>query len=126
MDIKTLSDYDKYLSDIADWEGAITCIETAEKQGIKLVPTGDRLEIVPPEGDYDKDAFNIVVGQLKQNSDIVKAILLSRKTLDQMLSKTQERLFDDNREYQYRVDLMDRLSSIHKKLLVTDNGVLNW
>lgn len=50
MDIKTLSDYDKYLSDIADWEGAITCIETAEKQGIKLVPTGDRLEIVPPEG----------------------------------------------------------------------------
>lgn len=106
--------------DIKDWEGAITCIETASKFGIILVPSGDRLEIQPPGGDYDKDAFNIVVGQLKQGAEMVKAILLDGKACAEMLSKTKDWLAEDTREFTPVLDLWVRLGDISENLLLKE------
>ena len=98
---------------ITELEPAIVAIETAIKNGLKLVASGRDIDIVPPIGNRDSPSTQISVKQLAQNQDTVRPIVLDLKWLRETLAKAQQRLSKNNREFIPEFELLIRLMHLH-------------
>ena len=91
----------------ADLEGldlALHAIEDAYKYKLTIVPSGESgIDIMPPEGDYDKGDVTISMTSLKEHkSDVMKIANTSPETMRRTLSEAQYAL---SKEY-YHVCLL--------------------
>lgn len=101
------------MENITELEPAIVAIETAIKNGLKLVPSGRDIDIVPPMGNRDTPSTQISVKQLANNQKQVRPIVLDLKWLRETLAKAQQRLTKDNRVFVHEYELLIRLMHLH-------------
>tara|TARA_R100000306_G_C4364877_1_gene137121 strand:+ start:1109 stop:1531 length:423 start_codon:yes stop_codon:yes gene_type:complete len=101
------------VEDITSLEPAIVSIETAIKNGITLLPSGEEINISPPRGDYDRESIKIVADTLVQNGKAIKAMLLDPKFMPEKLSNAQGWLSESQRVFLHTLDLWTRLEQIN-------------
>lgn len=95
-------------------EKGIIGIETAYKNGLRLVAAGSEIEIKPMSKNYDKEQAKLVIQMLQQSSESVKSITADPRAVRETLCKAQETLLRDNDEFLVSLDLWDRLEKAYR------------
>ena len=112
-------------------ETGIIGIETAYKNGLRLVAAGSEIDIKPMSKDYDREQAKLIVQMLQQSSESVKAITADAESIRKTLRASQETLLRDNDEFLVNLDLWDRLEKAYRMVfpgelscIVGDGGCL--
>jgi hypothetical protein len=95
-------------------EKGIIGIETAYKNGLRLVAAGSEIDIKPMSKDYDREQAKLIVQMLQQSSESVKAITADPRAVRETLCKAQETLLRDNDGFLVNLDLWDRLEKAYR------------
>jgi hypothetical protein len=97
----------------ADLEGldlALHAIEDAYKYKLTIVPSGESgIDIMPPEGEYDKGDVTISMTSLKEHKSDVMDM---RRTL----SEAQYALSKEYYHVTHLLDIWDRLERVYRKI----------
>ena len=105
----------------ADLEGldlALHAIEDAYKYKLTIVPSGESgIDIMPPEGDYDKGDVTFSMTSLKEHkSDVMKIANTSPETMRRTLSEAQYALSKEYYHVTHLLDIWDRLERVYRKI----------
>ena len=101
-------------------EKGIIGIETAYKNGRRLVAAGSEIDIKPMSKDYDREQAKLIVQMLQQSSESVKAITADAESIRETLRASQETLLRDNDEFLVNLDLWDRLEKAYRMVFPAD------
>ena len=106
-------------------EKGIIGIETAYKNGLRLVAAGSEIDIKPMSKDYDRAQAKLIVQMLQQSSESVKAITADAESIRETLRASQETLLRDNDEFLVNLDLWDRLEKAYRMVFLDDASCIN-
>ena len=105
-------------------EKGIIGIETAYKNGLRLVAAGSEIDIKPMSKDYDREQAKLIVQMLQQSSESVKAITADAESIRKTLRASQETLLRDNDEFLVNLDLWDRLEKAYRMVFPGDSACI--
>ena len=105
-------------------EKGIIGIETAYKNGLRLVAAGPEIAIKPMSKDYDREQAKLIVQMLQQSSESVKAITADAESIRKTLRASQETLLRDNDEFLVNLDLWDRLEKAYRMVFPDDSACI--
>ena len=105
-------------------EKGIIGIETAYKNGLRLVAAGSEIDIKPMSKDYDREQAKLIVQMLQQSSESVKAITADAESIRKTLRASQETLLRDNDEFLVNLDLWDRLEKAYRMVFPDDSACI--
>ena len=105
-------------------EKGIIGIETAYKNGLRLVAAGPEIDIKPMSKDYDREQAKLIVQMLQQSSESVKAITADAESIRKTLRASQETLLRDNDEFLVNLDLWDRLEKAYRMVFPGDSACI--
>ena len=105
-------------------ENGIIGIETAYKNGLRLVAAGPEIDIKPMSKDYDREQAKLIVQMLQQSSESVKAITADAESIRKTLRASQETLLRDNDEFLVNLDLWDRLEKAYRMVFPGDSACI--
>ena len=105
-------------------EKGIIGIETAYKNGLRLVAAGSEIDIKPMSQDYDRAQAKLIVQMLQQSSESVKAITADAESIRETLRASQETLLRDNDEFLVNLDLWDRLEKAYRMVFPDDSACI--
>ena len=105
-------------------ETGIIGIETAYKNGLRLVAAGSEIDIKPMSKDYDREQAKLIVQMLQQSSESVKAITADAESIRKTLRASQETLLRDNDEFLVNLDLWDRLEKAYRMVFPDDSACI--
>ena len=105
-------------------EKGIIGIETAYKNGLRLVAAGSEIDIKPMSKDYDREQAKLIVQMLQQSSESVKAITADAESIRKTLRASQETLLRDNDEFLVSLDLWDRLEKAYRMVFPDDSACI--
>ena len=105
-------------------EKGIIGIETAYKNGLRLVAAGPEIDIKPMSKDYDRTQVKLIVQMLQQSSESVKAITADAESIRETLRASQETLLRDNDEFLVNLDLWDRLEKAYRMVFPGDSACI--
>ena len=105
-------------------EKGIIGIETAYKNGLRLVAAGPEIDIKPMSKDYDREQAKLIVQMLQQSSESVKAITADAESIRKTLRASQETLLRDNDEFLVNLDLWDRLEKAYRMVFPDDSACI--
>ena len=105
-------------------ENGIIGIETAYKNGLRLVAAGSEIDIKPMSQDYDRAQAKLIVQMLQQSSESVKAITADAESIRETLRASQETLLRDNDEFLVNLDLWDRLEKAYRMVFPDDSACI--
>ena len=105
-------------------ETGIIGIETAYKNGLRLVAAGSEIDIKPMSKDYDREQAKLIVQMLQQSSESVKAITADAESIRKTLRASQETLLRDNDEFLVSLDLWDRLEKAYRMVFPDDSACI--
>jgi len=106
-------------------EKGIIGIETAYKNGLRLVAAGSEIDIKPMSKDYDRTQVKLIVQMLQQSSESVKAITADAESIRETLCASQETLLRDNDAFLVSLDLWDRLEKAYRMVFPDDASCIN-
>ena len=106
-------------------EKGIIGIETAYKNGLRLVAAGSEIDIKPMSKDYDRTQVKLIVQMLQQSSESVKAITADAESIRETLCASQETLSRDNDAFLVSLDLWDRLEKAYRMVFPDDASCIN-
>ena len=106
-------------------EKGIIGIETAYKNGLRLVAAGPEIDIKPMSKDYDREQAKLIVQMLQQSSESVKAITADAESIRETLCASQETLLRDNDAFLVGLDLWDRLEKAYRMVFPDDSACIN-
>ena len=105
-------------------EKGIIGIETAYKNGLRLVAAGSEIDIKPMSKDYDREQAKLIVQMLQQSSESVKAITADAESIRKTLRASQETLLRDNDAFLVSLDLGDRLEKAYRMVVPDDSACI--
>jgi len=105
-------------------EKGIIGIETAYKNGLRLVAAGSEIDIKPMSKDYDRTQVKLIVQMLQQSSESVKAITADAESIRETLCASQETLLRDNDAFLVSLDLWDRLEKAYRMVFPDDSACI--
>jgi len=105
-------------------EKGIIGIETAYKNGLRLVAAGSEIDIKPMSKDYDREQAKLIVQMLQQSSESVKAITADAESIRETLCASQETLLRDNDAFLVSLDLWDRLEKAYRMVFPDDSACI--
>ena len=105
-------------------EKGIIGIETAYKNGLRLVAAGSEIDIKPMSQNYDRAQAKLIVQMLQQSSESVKAITADAESIRKTLRASQETLLRDNDEFLVNLDLWDRLEKAYRMVFPDDSACI--
>ena len=105
-------------------EKGIIGIETAYKNGLRLVAAVPEIDIKPMSKDYDREQAKLIVQMLQQSSESVKAITADAESIRKTLRASQETLLRDNDEFLVNLDLWDRLEKAYRMVFPGDSACI--
>ena len=105
-------------------EKGIIGIETAYKNGLRLVAAGSEIDIKPMSKDYDRTQVKLIVQMLQQSSESVKAITADAESIRETLRASQETLLLDNDAFLVSLDLWDRLEKAYRMVFPDDSACI--
>ena len=105
-------------------ETGIIGIETAYKNGLRLVAAGSEIDIKPMSKDYDREQAKLIVQMLQQISESVKAITADAESIRETLRASQETLLRDNDAFLVSLDLWDRLEKAYRMVFPDDSACI--
>ena len=105
-------------------ENGIIGIETAYKNGLRLVAAGSEIDIKPMSQNYDRAQAKLIVQMLQQSSESVKAITADAESIRKTLRASQETLLRDNDEFLVNLDLWDRLEKAYRMVFPDDSACI--
>ena len=105
-------------------ETGIIGIETAYKNGLRLVAAGSEIDIKPMSQNYDREQAKLIVQMLQQSSESVKAITADAESIRETLCASQETLLRDNDAFLVSLDLWDRLEKAYRMVFPDDSACI--
>ena len=106
-------------------EKGIIAIETAWLNGLRLVASGDMVDIERMRDDLDPAAVKFTKELLMKNKESIKAITKDAKGIRDTLCKAQETLSKDNSMFLVSLDLWDRLEKAYRAVFPNDSACIN-
>jgi hypothetical protein len=107
------------------YETGMSCIETAHRNKLRLIPSGTELDIRPISSDYDKDQVRLVIRMLKAKRSDVVGVTSDPEAVRKALCEAQEALSDLNSRCSALLDRLDRLEQIYRMLFPQLTGCIN-
>ena len=106
-------------------ETGVLAIETAWKNGLRLVPDGDMIDIKPMSTDLDPEQSKLIKQMLKQNKENLRAITSNAKGIRETLCDAQETLLRDNAVFLDNLEAWDRLEKAYRMVFLDDVACIN-
>ena len=106
-------------------EKGIIAIATAWLNGLRLVASGDMVDIERMRDDLDPAAVKFTKELLMKNKESIKAITKAAKGIRDTLCKAQETLSKDNSMFLVSLDLWDRLEKAYRAVFPNDSACIN-
>lgn len=100
-------------------ETAITAIETAQKNGIRLMPDGHEID-VDVSGCTDEDQVATIMEILRSNKDAIVALTSQQATAQQVLARARVAIVEADKYVHDHTDLWLRLEDIYRTLWPAD------
>ena len=104
---------------LKEYEQGIICIETAAKNGLRVLPANNgadiTIDLLNPDNELTKDQKENAVTvkeMLKKNKDVLKMITSDKKVLHERLIEGSEALSEANNGVVVLLDLLDRLLNV--------------
>ena len=101
------------------WEAAITAMETAQKNGIQLVPVGDEIDI-DISGCADPDQAALIMDILRHNKAEIVALTSNQNAMKQLLSEMRSGLVTADNYVHGNLDWFLRSEAIYRTLWPND------
>ena len=106
-------------------ETGVLAIETAWKNGLRLVPAGNMIDIEAMSTDLDPEQSRLIKQMLKQNKESLRAITSNAKGIRKTLCDAQETLLRDNAVFFDNIAAWDRLEKAYRMVFLDDASCIN-
>jgi hypothetical protein len=110
---------------LKEYKLGIISIETATRNGLRLVPIADSDIDIKTTKDYNKENGPLVVKMLRERSEDVRAIVSDPESTRKALCEAQQALSKDNKSVMVLLDRLDRLEKVYRTVFPDITGCIN-
>ena len=104
-------------------ETAISAIEAAQENNIRLIPDGHEIDIDSSSCD-DADQAKTILAILRHNKEAIVGLTSSQATVQQVLAQSRTTLVEADKYVHDHLDLWLRLEDIYRKLWPDDTACI--
>ena len=110
---------------LEEYEIGLVCIETAMKNGLRLVPDGNKVGMELTDPKANQEQVKLVVDMLKRKKSEVLRVTSDPIATRKALSEAQQALSEHNSEVMVLLDRLDRLEKAYRQVFPDDIACIN-
>ena len=110
---------------LEEYEIGLVCIETAMKNGLRLVPDGNKVGMELTDPKANQEQVKRVVNMLKAKKSEVLRITSDQISTRKAIVQAQQALSEHNNEVMVLLNRLDRLEKVYRQVFTDDTSCIN-